>query len=119
MRYRSALSSLVWARSLPEHEMISNGVEKTEWNTPACIVCGCTHGLETSESIDWNKYDVFRYLPPKQYGREPDFTCAEYVLNDLREFMKLPAVEPCDEDYRILNGIFACVREMKLQEYMV
>ena len=38
MRYRSALSSLVWARSLPEHEMISNDVEKTEWNTPACIV---------------------------------------------------------------------------------
>ena len=113
MRYRSALSSLVWARSLPEHEMISNGVEKTEWQTHVCIVCGCTHGLDTSESIDWNKYGVFRYLPPKQYGREPNYTCAEYVLNDLREFMKLPAVEPCDEDYRILNSIFACVHKMK------
>ena len=113
MRYRSALSSLVWARSLPEHEMISNGAEKTEWSTPACVVCGCTHGLDTKESIDWNMYNVFRYLPPKQYGREPDYTCAEYVLNDLREFVKLPAVEPCDEDYRILNGIFACVKEMK------
>ena len=113
MRYRSALSSLVWARSLPEHEMISNGAEKTEWSSPVCVFCGCSHGLDTKETVDWNTYNVFRYLPPKQYGREPDYTCAEYVLNDLREFVKLPAVEPCDEDYRILNGIFACVKEMK------
>lgn len=113
MRYRTALSSLVWARSLPKHEFISDGVEKDEWRTPSCIVCGCTHGLDMTENIDWNKYGVFRYLPPKQYGREPDFTCAEYVLNDLREFEKLPAVKPCDEDYRILNGIFACVKQMK------
>lgn len=113
MRYRSAISSLMWARALPEHEFISNGVEKTEWRTTSCVVCGCSHGLDTKENVDWNEYNVFRYLPPKQYGREPNFTCAEYVLNDLREFEKLPAVEPCDEDYRILNGIFACVGEMK------
>ncbi|MCR4784381.1 MAG: immunity 26/phosphotriesterase HocA family protein [bacterium] len=113
MRYRSALSSIVWARSLPEHEFISNGVEKNEWRTPVCIVCGCSHGLDGKETIDWNKYGVFRYLPPKQYGREPNFTCAEYVLNDLREFEKLPVVDPCYEDYRILNGIFACVGDMK------
>lgn len=113
MRYRTALSSLVWARSLPEHKFISNGVEKDEWRTPLCVVCGCSHELDTKETIDWNIYNVFRYLPPKQYGREPDYTCAEYVLNDLREFEKLPRVEPCDEDYRILNGIFACVKEMK------
>lgn len=113
MRYRTALSSLVWARSLPEHEFLSDGVEKNEWRTPSCVVCGCTHGLDMAENIDWNKYGVFRYLPPKQYDREPDFTCAEYVLNDLREFEKLPAVKPCDEDYRILNGIFACVKQMK------
>lgn len=113
MRYRSAVSSLIWARALPVHELRSNGVKKTEWRTPACVVCGCTHGFDGAENIDWNKYGVFRYLPPKQYGREPDYTCAEYVLNDLRGFEKLPAVEPCDEDYRILNGIFACVGEMK------
>jgi hypothetical protein len=113
MRYRSAISSLIWAHALPEHKFISNGRKKTEWSTPACVVCGCTHGLEKSETIDWNNYGVFRYLPPKQYGREPDYTCAEYVLNDLREFEKLPAVEPCEDDYRILNGIFACVNEMK------
>lgn len=107
MRYRTAISGLVWARSLPEHKFISNDV------TTSCIVCGCTHGLNMAENIDWNKYGVFRYLPPKQYGREPDFTCAEYVLNDLRKFEKLPAVEPCDKDYRILNGIFACVKQMK------
>ncbi len=113
MRYRSALSSLVWSKALPEHEMISDGGKKTEWSSPVCVVCGCSHGLDTKENVDWNDYNVFRYLPPKQYGREPDYTCAEYVLNDLREFVKLPAVEPCDEDYRILNGIFACVKGMK------
>ena len=40
MRYRSALSSLVWAKALPEHAFISNGVEKDEWRTPACVICG-------------------------------------------------------------------------------
>ena len=113
MRYRTALSSLVWARVLPVHECVSNGMEKTEWRTPFCTVCGCTHGFTAKEKIDWNRYGVFRYLPPKQYGREPDFGCAEYVLHDLREFEKLPAVEPCDADYRILNGIFACVKQLK------
>ncbi|MBO4865763.1 MAG: immunity 26/phosphotriesterase HocA family protein [Ruminococcus sp.] len=113
MRYRSAVSSLLWAKALPKHELVSNGVEPGGWRSPMCIVCGCTHGLETSENIDWNKFNVFRYLPPKQYGREPDYVSAEYVLNDLREFEKLPAVEPCDDDYRILNGIFACANEMK------
>lgn len=44
--------------------------------------------LVTTERIDWNNYGVFRYFPPKQYGREPDFACAEYVLHDLREFEK-------------------------------
>ena len=28
-------------------------------------------------------------------------------------FEKLPAAEPCEEDYCILNGIFACVGQMK------
>ena len=35
------------------------------------------------------------------------------MLHDLREFEKLPAAEPCEEDYCILNGIFACVGQMK------
>lgn len=113
MRYRSAVSSILWAKALPVHKFISNGVQKTSWSSPACAVCGCRHGLSKKENIDWNLCNVFRYLPPKQYGREPDYTCAEYVLNDLREFAKLPHVEPCDEDYRILNGIFACVKNMK------
>ena len=109
LRYRTALSSLVWARALPDHPM-----KKTERRgVGVCSVCGCTHGLAGSEKVDWNEYGVFRYLPPIQYGKDPDFTCAEYVLNDLREFEKLPAVEPCEEDYRILNGIFAAAGLMK------
>ncbi len=113
LRYRTALSSLVWARALPEHTVCRNRAEESMWRIPVCAVCGCSHGLEGAEPVDWNEYGVFRYLPPKQYGREPDFTCAEYVLNDLREFEKLPDALPCAQDYRILNGIFACVKQLK------
>ena len=107
-RRRSALSSLVWAKSLPEHSSAT-----TKRNEGSCAVCGCSHGLDHSEIVDWNEYGVFRYLPPTQYGREPNLTCAEYVLNDLREFEKLPEVEPRDEDYRILNDIFGVAKMMK------
>ncbi len=108
MRYRTALSSLVWANALPPHTSAEAGRKKG-----ACEICGCTHGLNGREKTDWNAYGVFRYLPPMQYGKKPDFTCAEYVLNDLRAFEKLPAVEPCEKDYDILNGIFATVLSMK------
>lgn len=43
----------------------------------------------------------------------PDFECAEYVLNDLREFKKLPSVLPCDKDYDILNDIFGAAAQLK------
>ena len=107
-RYRTVLSSLVWARSLPEHAS-----DKTEREHGRCVVCGCSHGLDGKENVDWNEYGVFRFLPPTQYGKCPDFTCAEYVLNDLRAFEKLPSVEPCEEDYRILNAVFAAAGRMK------
>ncbi len=108
MRYRTALSSLIWARSLPKHSSAT-----TEREHGSCSVCGCSHGLDGRENVDWNEYGVFRFLPPTQYGKSPDFTCAEYVLHDLREFEKLPAVEPCEEDYRILREVFAAVGLMK------
>ena len=108
LRYRSAIAGLIWARSLPEHSS-----KNTERINGKCLICGCTHGLGDAETIDWNEYGVFRYLPPKQYGKEPDYTCAEYVLNDLKEFEKLPPVEPGEEDYRILDGIFAAIISLK------
>jgi hypothetical protein len=40
MRYRSALSSLVWARSLPVHDPVPDSKEKTDYHTPACMICG-------------------------------------------------------------------------------
>ncbi|MCH5186509.1 MAG: hypothetical protein J1F64_10380, partial [Oscillospiraceae bacterium] len=105
-RYRTALSSLVWAKSMPEHLSADTVHGK-------CVICGCSHGLDGAEEVDWNRYGVFRYLSPVQYGKTPDFTCAEYVLNDLVEFEKLPKVEPCDDDYYILNRIFGAVNSMK------
>lgn len=107
-RYRTALSSFVWARSMPEHSSAD-----TERKYGECALCGCSHGLDSTEEIDWNRYGVFRYLPPTQYGNSPYFTCVEYVLNDLREFEKLPEVEPCDDDYYIMNRIFGAVNLMK------
>ncbi len=107
-RYRSALGSLLVAKAMPAHSSAD-----TERKSGSCFVCGCSHGLEAAERIDWNYHGVFRCLPPVQYGNSPDYSCAEYVLNDLREFEKLPAVEPCEEDYIILNRIFGAVSLMK------
>ena len=105
-RYRSAISSLLWARALPEHstEKATGGM---------CKVCGCTHGFDLPETIDLNRFGVFRYLAPLQYGNRPDLGRAEYVFNDLREFEKLPPAEPCERDYDILNRIFGAVSGMK------
>lgn len=108
LRYRTALSSLVWARALPLHTAV-----KTGRGSGYCQICGCTHGIEGRQQTDWNEYGVFRYLPPTQYGRAPNYGCAEYVFHDLREFEKLPPVEPCEEDYRLLNGVFAAAGQMK------
>ena len=68
MRYRTAVSSLIWARSLPENTM-----KKTGASYASCAVCGCTHGLDHKEDVDWNEYGVFRYMPPIQYGKNPNF----------------------------------------------
>ena len=108
LRYRTVLSSLVWAGSLPAHAAV-----KDRSGFGYCEICGCSHGLDNPQRTDWNEYGVFRFMPPKQYGREPNYTCAEYVFHDLREFEKLPSVEPCEEDYRLLNGIFAAAGQMK------
>ncbi len=113
LKYRTALSSLIWARSLPTHKLILKDVNEYGRRVVSCNVCGCVHGLEKQENIDWNEYGVFHYFSPIDYGRKPNFSCAEYVLNDLRAFEKASEVEPRDEDYRILNGIFACAKEMK------
>ena len=110
-RYHTALSSLVWAKALPIHEPAITTASRPR--REMCAICGCTHGLHGRETVDWNEYGVFRYLPPIQYGRKPDLTSAEYVLNDLRAFVKLPPAEPCDKDYDILNAVFGAVRLMK------
>ena len=105
-RYRTVLSSLLWARALPQHKAVPD-------TYGCCKICGCTHGIGAPEETDLNRYGVFRFLPPVQYGNIPDIGCAEYVYNDLKEFEKLPPAEPCDNDNAVLNGIFAAVELMK------
>lgn len=110
MRYRTTISSLIWAKALPKHSSLTN---KTEGIYGRCNLCSCSHGLNYPEEIDFNEFNVFRYLSPTQYGNRPDFGQAEYVLNDLREFEKLPTVEPTEEDYYILNRIFGVIGTLK------
>lgn len=45
-RYRTAISSLIWAKALPVHSCLSEQTENGK-----CKVCGCCHGLEGKELI--------------------------------------------------------------------
>lgn len=110
LRYRTAISSLFWAKALPGHSSLGG---QTGRSYGSCNICGCMYGLDEAEEIDFNYFGVFRYLPPTQYAGRLDFGRAEYVLNDLREFEKLPAVEPVEEDYYILNRIFGAITTLK------
>ncbi len=106
-RYRTVLSSLIWARALPEHECIasSNYIGRI-----SCSICGATISKETEKTcFDMLYYNAMRIIPEKIVM---DTCCAGYVLNDLNEFVKLPEVMYCDEDFRIINRIFGLVKEI-------
>lgn len=105
LRYRTAISSLLWARSLPEH--CQNSYKPIGYRfINKCNVCGMN--CET-ENIDWNIYNAFRMFPGAGY--HSDLGCIEYALFDLREFYKLNPAEPNDEDYYILNRIFGTIKK--------
>ncbi len=105
VRYRTALSSLLWAKSLYEHE--ENEGKIADYNfSYHCTVCGCKCNRD---EVDWNLYNAWRMFPGA--GVNPDYGQLEYALFDLREFYKLEPVEPSEDDYYILNRIFGTIKK--------
>lgn len=106
--YRTALSSLIWARSLEEHDCASKNRHTYVADYYFCEICGAfVNGESKNICDDFNSYNRYRY-----FSGEVDICCASYVLLDLREFKKLPKVDYCDEDIKTLNRIFGLVKEL-------
>lgn len=105
-RYRTALSSLIWAKALPVHKAESF---REYHGAYSCAVCGGDFRNDDLSCLDMEKYCINRLDPRKDFM---DICCAGYVLNDLREFEKLPEAEHCDEDIRIINRIFGLAGEI-------
>ncbi len=106
-RYRTALSSLIWARSLPEH---AYEPKRDYLGKSTCKVCEMPISAESGNTdFDMEKYKQERLNPRKNFM---DICCAGYVLNDLYEFISLPEAEYKAEDIRILNRIFGLAKEI-------
>ncbi|MBR4223318.1 MAG: immunity 26/phosphotriesterase HocA family protein [Oscillospiraceae bacterium] len=106
-RYRTALSSLIWAMALPEHE-----VERYDprWRTLHCGTCGCELSKESGKAVfDELKEHRTRLIPQKE---NIDICCAQYVLCDLEYFDGLPDVMWRDEDIRIIRRILGLACEV-------
>lgn len=106
-RYRTALSSLIWANALPAHvfEMKKRYDKKAE-----CMFCGAIIDPETNRTeFSPTEYHLTRMMPQKTYI---DICCAGYVLCDLEFFKTLPQVTHFAEDIRILNRIFGLAKEI-------
>ncbi|MBE6901799.1 MAG: hypothetical protein E7478_04940, partial [Ruminococcaceae bacterium] len=110
IRYRTALSSLIWARALPKHECSASYVYERYYY---CDVCGAKLSTENDKTcLDMALYARQRLLPEKNFM---DTCCAGYVLNDLRLFAELPEVRCCDRDIEVLNRIFGLAKEISPQ----
>lgn len=107
MRYRTALSSLIWAKALPTHEAeVITGYS----GKPRCAFCGAElDGAGNFSAEKLHSYAADRLFPKKVFM---DICCAGYVLNDLTLFKSLPEQHFCGEDIRILNRIFGLVKEL-------
>lgn len=106
-RYRTALSSLIWAKQLPEHTCVKYSEYR---DTFCCAVCEAVISQETGKTcLDMLKHGRHRLLPQRNCM---DTCCAGYVLNDLKLFAELPEVKYCEEDFRIVNRIFGLAQEI-------
>lgn len=113
LRYRTAISSLIWGRTLPEHECNYLYHRSNKQNGISCTVCNMTCGKSETFLLNPNIYKAYKMCPGAGYCS--DFGCAEYVLFDLREFSKLDNVEPKEEDYYIFNRILGIVKKASPQ----
>ncbi len=106
MRYRTALSSLIWANALPQHDC-QQGYNYGEYYY--CNVCGAKFSSDNMTCLDMLSHSREHLIPSKNFM---DICCAGYVLNDLVQFTKLPDVQHCDRDVYILNRIFGLAGEI-------
>lgn len=103
--YRTALASLLYAKSLPEHEGILHNSHSFE---KRCAICGLKMDESLSCEIVNSNYNRYRYFP----DRYQDICRADYVLFDLQQFQLLPKVNFIPADLEILNRIFCLVEEL-------
>ncbi len=105
-RYRTALSGLIWANALPEHEFVS---QYHYGGYYTCGVCGARLSDDNKTALDMLSHSRELLVPNKNFM---DICCAGYVLNDLLQFAKLPDVQHSERDIYILNRIFGLAREI-------
>lgn len=98
LEYRSALGSYYFAIAIPEHEFAPNGHS-------TCTVCG----FHEWKNNDY-KYNGLNYINYCRYKYGGVRLTLNYVLFDLEQFVKLPEVSPCPEDYEILKRILGCAK---------
>lgn len=111
LRYRTALSSLIFAKSLPAH---SCEREDQFIMRHRCAVCGLTLAPERNDALpDMVVLCRNRLSPDKRFM---DTCAADYVLNDLLEFQKLPDVNFCDDDLAVRYGCITRKQFIELAE---
>lgn len=113
LEYRSALGSYYYAAAIPEHEFMKSHNEILADAINQCYFCGWSAWEKEPSKSDirfgYNYYNFDRY----KYGGCPISPNVNYALFDLEQFIKLPKVNPTDEDKRIFANILSCVDSLK------
>lgn len=110
LEYRSALGSYYYAMAVPEHELMKSHNEILAAAANHCYLCGWSSWKRVPNKADirfghnFDNYERYKYG-----GSCIGCTDINYVLFDLEQFIKLPKVQPTDEDKRIFARILSCV----------
>ena len=109
LEYRSALGSYYYAKAIPKHEKMDGYHPMTSH----CYLCGWYAWKDEPDELDLHcsSYNTFNYERYKYGGVR--HTQLNYALFDLEQFLKLPKVNPCEEDIRIFKDIMSCVAKLE------
>lgn len=95
LAYRSALGSYYYALAIPEH------------TCDKAYRCTCCDWYPFGR---YNDYNVFNFERHKWGGVRHDH--ADYALFDLEQFLRLPKVQPTEEDRRIFRSVLNLISEL-------
>ena len=110
--YRAALASCIYAITIPVHDIVPAD-NHGRYRSDHCAICGFGHRSYCSKNmvnivdghttceVDWNRFSCDRLFP----SEHTELCQPEYALLDLQEFLKLPPVEPNEDDFYIFNRI--------------